>query len=168
MDTNIVFVKTEKGRSEIETRDHNINFKLRIALILVNGKSAVSEMLGKIPGDGIASLESLHRDGYIEVVGGGNAASTVIAPAAAIAPQVSANNNAPAEKSEFNLETAKRQAVRMIESVLGPSGESMAMAIERCKSRDDFEKQAKRAVEIISQVGGPRKAQEFLTQTGLQ
>jgi hypothetical protein len=173
VDTNIVFVKTEKGRSEIEKRDYHINFKLRIALILVNGKSTVAEMLPKIPGEGTALLESLHADGYITPVGG-NASSASIAPATPLvatvhpAPTAQASSDAAAEKAEFNLDTAKRQAVKVIESVLGPGGATMAMAIERCKSRDDFEKQAKRALAIISQVGGQRKVAEFLAQTGLQ
>jgi hypothetical protein len=176
VDTNIVFVKTEKGRSEIETREYNINFKLRIALILVNGKSTVGEMLPKIPGDGTLLLESLQRDGFIATAGG-NAPTVSAAPSAPVAQSApnstsagpaSTSSNTAAEKIEFNLDTAKRQAVKVIESVLGPGGESMAMAIERCKSREDFEKQAKRALEIISRVGGPRKVAEFLAQTGIQ
>ncbi len=176
MDTNIVFVKTDKGRNEIEKRDYHINFKLRIALILVNGKSTVSEMLSKIPGDGTALLESLHHDGYIAAVGG-NAPTTSAAPGAQMgqvaqssagAQTASTNENDSGEKTEFDLETAKRQAVKVIESVLGPGGESMAIAIERCKSREDFDKHAKRTLEIITRVGGPRKAAEFLAQTDLQ
>jgi hypothetical protein len=176
VDTNLVFVKTEKGRSEIETREHNIHYKQRIALILVNGKSTVGEMLPKIPGEGIALLEVLQREGFIAAVGGNAPTTSAVsassvgqsAPGSAGGETASTINNTTAEKAEFNLETAKRQAVKVIESVLGPGGESMAMAIERCKSRDDFEKQAKRTLELISRVGGPRKAAEFLAQTGLQ
>jgi hypothetical protein len=170
VDTNLVFVKTEKGRSEIETRDHSIHFKQRIALIMVNGKSTVDEMLPKIPGDGIALLEALHRDGYITPVAG-SAPSVQAAPAAkpaATEEAASPSDNMASEKNEFNLENAKRQAVKVIESVLGPGGDAMSIAIERCKSRDEFERQAKRTLEVISQVGGSRKAAEFLAKTGLQ
>jgi hypothetical protein len=86
----------------------------------------------------------------------------------ATSPPLLAAHNMASEKNEFNLENAKRQAVKVIESVLGPGGDAMSIAIERCKSRDEFERQAKRTLEVISQVGGSRKAAEFLAKTGLQ
>ena len=67
----------------------------------------------------------------------------------------------------FDLESAKHQAVRTIEALLGPGGESLALAIERSETRAEFSKQAQRTRDIISQVSGARKAAEFWAQTGL-
>jgi len=159
MDTSMVFVKTAKGHEEIEKRTYHLNFKHRTALILVDGVTTVDTLLGKIPGDGLTLLEELLRDGHIAPVGGkGTEPASIAEPLTDVAGDNAAN---------FDLESAKRRAVKMVEAALGPNGESLSLAIERCKSRADFTQQAKRARDVISQVSGARKAAEFWAQTGL-
>lgn len=156
MDKFTVFVKTDKGHEEIDKRNHHINFKHRTALIMVDGVSAVDTLLGKIPGDGIPLLEELLRDGFI-------------APAHGKAPE-SAVETPPAANTvttNFELETAKRNVVKMIESLLGPGGESLALAIEGSKTRAEFAQHAERTRGIVSRLSGPRKGTEFWTKTGL-
>ena len=157
MDTGIVFVKTAKGHEEIEKRTFHLNFKHRTALILVDGESAAGELFKKIPGDGSSLLTDLVRDGFI-VSADGKPVASAAEPVRGAAAGVSAG---------FDLETAKHEAVKAIESVLGPDGESFALAIERCKSRAEFADQAQRTRTIISQVGGAQKAAAFWTKTGL-
>ncbi|MEO8384560.1 MAG: hypothetical protein ABI583_04920 [Betaproteobacteria bacterium] len=157
MDTALVFVKTDKGHEEIDKRTYRLNFKHRTALIQVDGEHTVGELLEKIPGDGSSILEDLLRDGFIASTNG--KAAAVAAEPAREAPV--------AGVSEFNLETAKRNAVKAIESVLGPGGESFAVAIERCKTRSEFALQAQQTRTIIERVGGARKGAEFWTKIGL-
>lgn len=152
-----VFVKTDKGHEEIDKRSQHINFKHRTALIMVDGVSAVDTLLGKIPGDGITLLEELLRDGFIALAHGkapNNAAETIPVTTAAA-------------KEGFELETAKRDAVKVIESLLGPGGESLALSIEGSTTRAEFVQHAERTRSIISQMAGARKAAEFWTKTGL-
>jgi len=157
MDPGMVFVKTDKGHEEIEKRTAHINFKHRTALILVDGESAVDALLGKIPGDGVTLLEDLLRDGFIAVARGDVPSR----------PTEPATGSVTAGIANFDLETAKRRAVEIVEAVLGPGGESLALAIERSATRGEFAQQAQRTRDIISQVAGQRKAAEFWTQTGL-
>lgn len=157
MDSNMVFAKTDKGHEEIEKRTNHIDFKHRTALIVVDGKSTVSTLLGKIPNEGVRLLEELLRDGYIVPADGRIAEATD-------EPAVKDLNVNP---ENFDLESAKLKAVRIIEAVLGPGGESLAMSIERSKTKEEFRVQAQRTNDIISQMAGPRKAAEFWAQTGL-
>lgn len=156
MDNSTVFVKTDKGHEEVDKRSHHINFKHRTALIMVDGVNAVDMLLGKIPGDGMTLLEELLRDGFIAPAHGKTPVSDVKIPPAA-----------NAIGTNFELETAKRSAVKMIESALGPGGESLALAIEGSKTQAEFALHAERTRDIISRVSGPHKGTEFWTKTGL-
>ena len=164
MDTGTIFTKTDKGHEEIDKRTHHINFKHRTALILVDGENTVEALLGKIPGDGIALLEDLLRDGFIVPVGGSSAGGAAGGTAESLARTTT---GAASTAASFDLEIAKRNAVKLIESVLGPGGESLAIAIEGCRTQADFARHAQRARDLISQVGGQRKAAEFWSKTGL-
>lgn len=55
MDARVVFAKTEKGDAEISTRTYKLNHALRYALILVDGKSTVGQILAK--GAGLPHIE---------------------------------------------------------------------------------------------------------------
>jgi hypothetical protein len=165
MDTGMVFIKTDKGHEEIDKRTQHINFKHRTALIQVDGESTVEALLGKIPGDGVALLEDLLRDGFIATADGIGTVGTGSGTAESLAkPPTEAASSDPAD---FDLETAKHDAVRFVESVLGPGGESLAISIEGCKSQTEFTRHAQRTRDINSQVGGQRKAAEFWAKTGL-
>jgi len=156
MDTAMVFVKTEKGHEEIDRRTYHLGFKLRTALIVVDGENDVETLLPKIPGDGVALIGELWREGFIAPVGPEGAA------------QVARSSTAdPANSENFDLDTAKRSAVKAIEAILGPNGESLALAIERTKSRSDFVTQAQKTREIVRAMGGQRRADEFWSKTGL-
>ncbi|WP_333839195.1 hypothetical protein [Pelomicrobium sp.] len=71
MDSNSILVKTTKGRDEIETRRHGLGVRLRQALILVDGRSTVAQLVTRAAGLGDIAplLQQLYRDGFIEVVG---------------------------------------------------------------------------------------------------
>ena len=164
MDTGTIFTKTDKGHEEIDKRTHHINFKHRTALILVDGENTVEALLGKIPGDGITLLADLLRDGFIVPVGGGSTGEAARGTAESLP---GTTTGAAGSNADFDLEIGKRNAVRLLESVLGPGGESLAIAIEGCETQADFARHAQRARDLISQVGGPRKAAEFWAKTGL-
>ena len=157
MDTSQVFVKTDKGHEEIDRRTFHLGFKLRTALIVVDGESSVELLLAKIPGDGAALLEELWRNEFIVPVGAGAqkpSASQQVLPSSSVS-------------ESFDLEAAKRSAVKAIEAILGPSGESLAIAIERTKSHSDFISQVQKTRDIVKSMGGQRRADEFWSKTGL-
>lgn len=68
MDTAIVFSKTRFGEQAIATRRANLDRKLRMVLILVDGQSDINQLHSKAAGlDGLEqALERLALDGFIE------------------------------------------------------------------------------------------------------
>ena len=64
-----VYRKTEKGQTEVSTRQNQLVMKLRSALIMVDGKRSDDELAGMIPGDARELLQVLLSEGYIEIIG---------------------------------------------------------------------------------------------------
>jgi hypothetical protein len=71
MEPDSVLANTAKGRDEIETRRYGLNFRLRQALILVDGRSTAVQLVARAAGLGDIAplLRQLYRDGFIEAVG---------------------------------------------------------------------------------------------------
>ncbi len=156
MDSDDIFIKSAKGIEEIEKRSYHLDFRHRTALIQVDGRCEVGALLAKIPGNGLTLLEDLARDGFIAHADGRDAAT----PAAA--PKLPANPG-----TKIDLDVAKQRASRSIESLLGPDGDALAVAIERTSTLAEFTARAERARDIIGQMRGAARAKEFWDLTGL-
>lgn len=156
MDAGATYLKTAKGIEEIQTRSQRLGSRLRIALIQVDGHSTFEVLKTKIPGDGSALLEELLRGGYIASTDG-RAASSNAAPGTAPEPGA----------TTFDLGAAKRRTAKMIEKLLGPAGDSIAMGIESTKTFAEFSTRAERTREMVQQMRGEVHAKEFWDATGL-
>lgn len=68
MNTQLVFARTDKGNQEIDARTYRLPQKLRTVLILVDGRSDVSQLRGKAVAfpELEASLEDLAMNGFIK------------------------------------------------------------------------------------------------------
>ncbi len=68
MNTQLVFARTDKGASELGSRKYHLPQRLRIVLILVDGKSNVTQLRGKAQSlaELESSLEDLAIQGFIQ------------------------------------------------------------------------------------------------------
>jgi len=114
MNPDTVYAKTEKGKERFEARDIPTN--LRHALILVDGRSTLTELLKK--GEGLAlledSLEMLEEMGLMAPVG---------SIAAASAPN-------PATQPAAGGSPVKRHLMALAMSILGDKAEKIVKKIE--------------------------------------
>lgn len=115
MNTETVYVKTEKGRERFEARD--IPLPLRRALILVDGRSTLRELMKK--GEGLEHLEDsfemLAEMGLMAPLGSAAAAPRPSAPASAGARADSA---------------VKRELVGIAIKILGDKAEKIIRKID--------------------------------------
>src|SRR5574341_278070 len=85
MDPEAVYAKTDKGREELAARKYGLPQSLRFALILVDGRSTLAQLLTK--GAGLPnldeSLQMLLEMGFVQVSGGPGVGSRSAAPASA-------------------------------------------------------------------------------------
>ena len=179
----IIYRKTAKGVAEIETRAHRLPPRMRSALILVDGKRSDNVLAPMIQLQATETLHALAGQGFIEVltVTAGPALSALSAqstpPAAPVAsaPLAAAPlrpatpPGAPAVPSAASSaapewQTRRREAVRAVNDLLGPAGESASMRVERARNVDELRVALSSAVQTIGAARGRQAAEGFVAR----
>ncbi|MGE8212879.1 MAG: hypothetical protein ACN6Q8_04715, partial [Stenotrophomonas sp.] len=75
-------LKTERGRTVLQTHGNALDLRQRRALILCDGKRSLAELGGMLGDDAAALIAQLQREGYVLAE---DAAATSTAPAAPVA-----------------------------------------------------------------------------------
>lgn len=134
MDMTTVYAKTAKGQEEISARTYKLGHKLRLVLILVDGKLSVAEHQAKAGalGDVVSLMEELERGGFIERPGRAPAAVAPGAPAATAAPAAPAPAGAGLPLPEL-----RQKLNKLIHDYLGPDGDAFTEKIEKCRTREE-------------------------------
>lgn len=156
----IIYRKTAKGVSEIETRAHRLPPRLRGALIVVDGKRSDVELAAMLP-QATEVLQALAEQGFIE------AAAQVAAPPprpVAPTPAAPAPAAAGAGASPADFEARRRKLLRLFNDLVGPAGEGLAMKIEKTRSLDELRALLPQAVNLVGMVRGRGEAQTFADQ----
>lgn len=169
MDNNTLLAKTDKGREALAARPPELGPRLRSALIMVDGKKNVAELVKF--GGALASLEQLVEAGWVvEVDASGQpvqrapADAGVAVDAAAPAEEPSAVAAAPAPApapQTLPYSEARRMVVRYINDQLGPMGELTAIRVEGCKSPADLQALLPRIRDALSNYRNAAAVQRF-------
>ena len=143
IDKRAVFAKTPKGKDEIETRQNRLPPKLRMALILVDGKSSVTDLVDKGGHPDLSkALEELSLLGFIRDV----SISAVPAPAPAAA-------NHPAAL------TVKLELIRISHDILGPQADKIVKKIEESSdTKEALSATLKSCIELVRLVVDEKKS----------
>lgn len=143
MDAQAIYRKSEKGSEAIATRGHGVGGKLRMLLILVDGKKTVEELTRMAAGMGesAALLQQLLSEGLIELA--------------------SAPATAPAAVPGADLGKVKPLATRLLAELLGPAADELAMRIEASKDVPQFIDAMKRAYTLVREIKGAAAADRF-------
>ena len=153
-----VYRKTAKGQAEIDTRAHRLLPRLRQALILVDGRKPDTELEKLILADPKATLESLERDGFIEIV------STQASAPAESRSEPAAAAPAPAaavRKAGVSVDSIRRDAVRILNEQLGPAAEGISIKLEKVKAMPELRPLLVTAAQLLLSVRGAAAAQAF-------
>lgn len=145
-----LFRKTAKGVAEIQTRMYRLQPRLRSALILVDGRRRGLELRPLIPSDPEATLRTLAEQGFIEPT----------EPPAPLQPAPAAAERPAATASE-NFEAQRRAAVRLLNDLLGPAAETLAIRMERARNLDELRPHLASAVQAIGKLRGIAGAEAF-------
>jgi hypothetical protein len=138
-----VYRKTNKGQTELDTRAFGLSPRLRLALILVDGKKTAADLEKLILADPFIPLGTLMSEGFIEV-----AAEVTQAP-----PQPT-----------MSVDVLKRKAARFLINKLGPTAEGLAMALERADGLTELQPLLASATRTLRNVGRDALADEFIAR----
>ena len=150
-----IYRKTSKGTEEVATRAHRLSPRLRTALILVDGARDETALRGLIGPNAVETLQELVTQGYIEVAGVVEEVRKAEKSAAPAAAPAAAPEKAP------SFSTFRAEAVRAFNDLTGPTGESLAMKMEKTTSREQLAPLLQMAHQIISNARGAQAANEF-------
>lgn len=161
-----VYRKTAKGVDEIGTRAHRLAPRLRAALILVDGARSDGELSKLILQQPIETLQELLTQGFIEVAGTVEERPRVSRPAPLDSrlgpltrPPSDRASDRQADKNSFA--TYRAAVLRAFNDLTGPTGEGLAIKMEKTNSRDELAPLMETAYRIIANAHGSEKANEF-------
>ncbi len=148
MEAQAIYRKSDKGAEAIATRGHGVGGKLRMLLILVDGKKNVEELTRLAAGMGESAqlLEQLEADGFIEALPGAAAARPV---------------GGPSVSAGADLGKLKSLATRLLLEQLGPLADELSLKIEATRDLSQFVEAMKRAYTVVRDVKGQAAADRF-------
>lgn len=145
MERDAVLVKTAKGADEVKSRAHGLAARLRSVLIMIDGRSTVGEYVarfGAIP-DIEATLQALADQEFVAV-------SEQRAAAPHAAPR------------DAGRQAARKEAIAglcaLLIDALGPDADVLTSAVERARTRVEFEEAAERCAHVLESLGARGKA----------
>lgn len=146
MDGRAILVKTQKGKDEIETRQYHLPSKLRVALILVDGKSDVAHLVEAGHADVEKALEELALLGFIQTVStnAGPSAASGLTPAAAVLATGS---------------PIKEELIRISRDILGPYADKIVKKIENsADSKEGLNVTLRSCIEVVRLIVDEKKS----------
>ena len=152
---NTVFRKTEAGVTEVQARVLGLRAELRRLLILIDGKMPVGRLAGIVRGTEIDFLiAELETQGLITSLAG--------APPPIASSQGSSDPGGGGEPTAEQFQAARRAAVRTLNDLLGPSAETLAVKVERCKTAAEFRVAVTEVRQTLDRLLGAASGQRFL------
>jgi hypothetical protein len=158
----LIYRKTAKGLTEIETRAHRLPPRLRSALILVDGRRDVNDLKPLITQQADETLSSLAEQGFIEAVGE-TVRSASPPPAPAPAPPAAA----PAAAGGNDFGSTRRAAVRELNDQLGPAAESLSIKMEKARNLGELMPLLAQGAKSIAAMRGRSAAEAFAKRFGV-
>ena len=164
----IIFRKTAKGLSEIETRANRLAPRMRSTLILVDGKRCVDDLKLLIPQHTDETLQALAEQGLIEAVAetlgvAAPSASYAVTPTPTPTP-TRAPAQQPVSRPTVDLLAVRRQAARALKEELGPRARLLVIRIERSRSAEELKPLLSQAVQLVVAARGRTAAAAFATR----
>lgn len=145
-----IYTKTAEGQRELQTREKRLAPRARSLLILIDGRRTDDELAGLVTDFG-DNLQPLLEAGLVQAV-------EPRPPSPKPAPRATANE---APQAVEDREALRREALRAVNDLLGPTGEALALRIEKAASGKELNAALERAVAYIANARGGAAAAQF-------
>jgi len=157
MHAHTVLKKTDQGIEAIKHRDRALPPRERTTLILVDGSKRLQDLA-----QACGSLDEALRIGQALVdLGLASVVSGAVAPPS---PTHATTGNTPATAAApvQDLRTSARRATKVLEDLLGPACEPLALQLEKCKSVAELEAKILELRPVVASMRSEKKAEEFV------
>lgn len=161
MNADTIYTKTDAGLREIEQRTHKLDIRHRTLLIMLDGKRAVSDLETQL-GRGDMLLPMLARLLELGLITGSTTSARTVPPAAPAArPAAASMPPAPAPAADSDWKQQSQRATQLLNEILGPMGDGLAMRLEALKSPEPLPELLQRCRALIGDVRGQQGLQRF-------
>lgn len=161
MNADTIYTKTDAGLREIEQRTHKLDIRHRTLLIMLDGKRAVSDLETQL-GRGDMLLPMLARLLELGLITGSTTSARTVPPAAPAArPAAASMPPAPAPAADNDWKQQSQRATQLLNEILGPMGDGLAMRLEALKSPEPLPELLQRCRALIGDVRGQQGLQRF-------
>jgi hypothetical protein len=162
-----IFQKTTLGLEEIANRSRGLSARMRRCLILIDGKRSTLDLMKTLQGEELSPMfQTLEIEGYIELIGSAPnlynkpSLSQVMGADTSIgASQLGAFpesqplfiDSSGQMRKPLPFSERKLRASRVINELLGPNAEGVALKIEASKDNESLETVMRMAATFISE-----------------
>ena len=169
------FRKTEKGQAEIEGGARQLPQRMRMVLLLVDGKRSAVELRQMMAGATPEALRSLLDDGYIAPTPAPppRRRSSPTAPGDAAADSLFKSSHMPSRfdvasrpVEEAATDGQRAQIERSLRRALGPTADSLIQTVRQARTVHDLIEALKTAQRAIANARGKDIADEFASRYG--
>ena len=165
MNPGTIYLKTDKGRSEVAGRSGLIDASQRRLLIMVDGKKTVNDLgafvrVGELAG----ALDQLRLHGLVESAEVDVLLDLPAAPGFAAPANANALPRPATSPEEFAR--VRNEASQFVAHHLGNPGEPICGAIDRCKSPDELRRLLRSVETFVSDRLDAGTAQKFARHFG--
>jgi hypothetical protein len=160
--------RTKAGDQAVARHAPELDTGARVLLAAIDGKRGVSTLKARFGALLRVEqvLQTLASAGFVELPVPPMAPVAAAAPAPVVAASPATAAPAPGAAANvaptLDLPDAKRMAVRGLTECLGPTGDVLALQIERCKTAEDFIRLHRLAQEAVRQQRGADGLGRFL------
>lgn len=165
LNPNTIFRKTELGVVEIAERKLGVRAELRRLLILIDGRNTLAKLAAFVRLPEIDPLiYELQSLGLIDTSAGAGVAAppSLSAPPTITGMSASPNADTALVPTQEQFTAARMAAVRFVNDNLGPSGEAVAIKLERTRNALELREAVALARGAIERSMGAAAAQRFL------
>lgn len=161
MNADTIYTKTDAGLREIEQRTHKLDIRHRTLLIMLDGKRAVSDLETQL-GRGDMLLPMLARLLELGLITGSPTSAKTVPPVApAVRLATASLPPAPAPAADSDWKQQSQRATQLLNEILGPMGDGLAMRLEALKSPEPLPELLQRCRALIGDVRGQQGLQRF-------
>lgn len=147
-----IYRKTERGLTEMTSRELRLTPRLRSALILIDGKKLLRELQVLLGPQHAETLRALEDQGLIEAI-----------QPIRIADPEPPTPTVPAARflSTREVDAIRRHAVRWLAERMGPYADGVNLKIEKCKTAEELLVSLRLGKTIVEQQLGGAAAEQF-------
>jgi hypothetical protein len=176
------YKKTDKGQAEIESAARQLPQRLRMVLVLVDGKRSEADLQQMLAAATPQALQSLLDDGYIAPtpapghVPARRAAQARVPAATPPAAPTDSSFRSSGMPSRFDIasrpeheeatDKQRDQIERSLRRALGPTADSMIVTVRHARTVRELVEVLKTAQRVIANARGKDIADEFASRYG--